>query len=169
MTFFIGPGAQSASSGRHSRDGSSSLYPSYAHSKYHIPKYQRRGQLHRAQRSAPGGSFVYAVESTLRWLHEQLDTCPTIVNFIRRVSELLDLARMGPLTGPVKEQIAFSLEAAIERTQDFTDSAYTSHEHREKILMLCDQTKAELGALFRTASTAALMVSRMHFPRFKID
>lgn len=121
-----------------------------------IPKYQRRGQLHRAQRSAPGGSFVLAVESTLKWLHEQLDTCPTIINFLRRVQELLDLARMGPLTGPVKEQIAFSLEAALERTQDFTDSAYTSHEHREKILMLADQTKAELGALFRNATTAAM-------------
>lgn len=118
----------------------------------YIPKYQRRGQLHRAQRTVPGGSFVLAVESTLRWLHEQLDTCPTIMNFFRRIQELVDLARMGPLSGPVKEQIAFSLEAAIERTQDFTDSAYTNHEHREKILMLCDQIKAELSAFFRVVA-----------------
>lgn len=126
----------------------------------YFPKYQRRGQLHRAQRTVPGGSFVLAVESTLRWLHEQLDTCPTILNFFRRIQELLDLTRMGPLSGPVKEQIAFSLEAAIERTQDFTDSAYTSHEHREKILMLCDQIKAELSALFRVA---ACLVSELPF------
>lgn len=117
-----------------------------------IPKYQRRGQLHRTQRAIPGGSFVLAVESTLRWLHEQLDTCPTIVNILRRINELLDLARMGPLTGPVKEQIVYALDAAIERTQDFTDSAYTNHEHRERILLLCDQIRTELGALFRVAS-----------------
>ena len=128
-----------------------------------IPKYQRRGQLHRAQQTVPGGSFVLAVESTLKWLHEQLDSCSTIINFLRRVHELLDLARMGPLNGGVREQIAFSLEAAIERTQDFTDSAYTSHEHREKILLLSDQTKVELATLFQTATTTAFcMVSFLH-------
>ncbi|KAJ6218287.1 hypothetical protein RDWZM_009444, partial [Blomia tropicalis] len=121
-----------------------------------IPKYQRRGHLHRAQRNVPGGSFVLAVESTLRWLHEQLDTCPTIINFIRRVQELLDLARMGPLAGPVREQIIFALDAAIERTQDFTDSAYTSHEHREKILLMCDRVKADLVALFRSTTSLCL-------------
>lgn len=125
-----------------------------------IPKYVRRGQLHRAQASSTcGGSFVLAVECTLRWLHEQLDTCPTLLNCLRRVGELLELARMGPLTGPLKEQIAFSLEAALERTQDFTDSAYTPHERRQKILLLADSMKAELLALFQAASTVALMVS----------
>lgn len=120
---------------------------------YYYPKYQRRGQLHRAQRSAPGNSFLLAVESTLRWLHEQLDTCPTIVNFLRRINELLDLARIGPLNSSMKEQIVASMEAAIERTQDFTDSAYTSHEHREKLLLMCDQMKAELAATFRRVTT----------------
>ena len=42
-----------------------------------------------------------------------------------------------------------ALETVIERTQDFTDSAYTTHEHRENILLLCDRAKLELNALFR--------------------
>mgnify|MGYP002716876231 FL=1 len=116
---------------------------------FSIPKYQRRGQLHRVQRTIPGNSFVLAVESTLRWLHEQLDACPTIVNFLQRICELSDLAQMGQMTSHVKEQIMFALDAAIERTQDFTDSAYTNHDHREQILMLCDQLRAEVEAFFR--------------------
>lgn len=35
----------------------------------------------------------------------------------------------------------------LERTQDFTDSAYTSHEHREHILLLTDRVKTELEHL----------------------
>lgn len=35
----------------------------------------------------------------------------------------------------------------LERTQDFTDSAYTSHEHRENILLLSDRVKTELEHL----------------------
>ncbi|KAH9419799.1 alpha-catenin related isoform X2 [Dermatophagoides pteronyssinus] len=116
---------------------------------FSIPKYQRRGQLHRVQRTIPGNSFVLAVESTLRWLHEQLDACPTIVNFLQRICELSDLAQMGQMTSHVKEQIMFALDAAIERTQDFTDSAYTNHDHREQILLLCDQLRAEVEAFFR--------------------
>ena len=124
-----------------------------------IPKYERRGKLHRYQQALPNGSFVLAVESTLKWLHEQLDTCPTIVNLLRRVLEMMELARMGPLTGSVKEQMIYSLEAAIERTQDFTDSADTNHAIRERILLLSDQIRAELPALFRAAATIFALVS----------
>lgn len=125
-----------------------------------VPKYQRRGQLHRAQRSVPGGSFVLAVESTLRWLHEQLDTCPTIGNFLRRIQELLDLIRIGSFTTSIEEQIVFSLEAAIERSQDFTDSAYTNHEHRQNILALSDQVRSQWATIFANAS-ALCMVSHL--------
>ena len=31
------------------------------------------------------------------------------------------------------------LENIVERTQDFTDSAYTSHDHRQGILLLSDR------------------------------
>lgn len=40
-----------------------------------------------------------------------------------------------------------ALEAVLEKTQDFTDSAYTSHEHRQAILDSSDRLKAELDHL----------------------
>ncbi|KAK9871612.1 hypothetical protein WA026_012992 [Henosepilachna vigintioctopunctata] len=45
------------------------------------------------------------------------------------------------------ETIPGALEAVLERTQDFTDSAYTSHEHREAILERSDRLKLELDHL----------------------
>ena len=46
-----------------------------------------------------------------------------------------------------------TLENVIERTQDFTDSAYTAHEHRENILLLCNQARLELDAFLNTENT----------------
>lgn len=46
-----------------------------------------------------------------------------------------------------RERLASALHCVVEQTQDFTDSAYTSHEHREKILLICDRLKLELNQL----------------------
>ncbi|XP_026890576.1 alpha-catulin [Acinonyx jubatus] len=46
-----------------------------------------------------------------------------------------------------KENLSATLEVILERTEDFTDSAYTSHEHRERILELSTQTRLELRQL----------------------
>ncbi|XP_019871343.1 alpha-catulin isoform X3 [Aethina tumida] len=46
-----------------------------------------------------------------------------------------------------QETLPAALEAVLERTQDFTDSAYTSHEHREAILECSERLKAELDHL----------------------
>nr|XP_040142072.1 alpha-catulin isoform X3 [Ictidomys tridecemlineatus] len=43
-----------------------------------------------------------------------------------------------------KENLSATLEVILERTEDFTDSAYTSHEHRERILELSTQARMEL-------------------------
>ncbi|ERE83501.1 alpha-catulin [Cricetulus griseus] len=43
-----------------------------------------------------------------------------------------------------KENLAAALEVILERVEDFTDSAYTSHEHRERILELSTQARTEL-------------------------
>ncbi|KAG9344997.1 hypothetical protein JZ751_009537 [Albula glossodonta] len=45
------------------------------------------------------------------------------------------------------ESLAVLLERITEQTEDFTDSAYTSHEHREGILQLCHLARQELGQL----------------------
>ena len=41
------------------------------------------------------------------------------------------------------------LDSIVERTQDFTDSAYTSHDHRQNIIMLSDRARLEMTALVR--------------------
>lgn len=51
----------------------------------------------------------------------------------------------------IREQLQAALDKLVEKTQDFTDSAYTRHEHRENILLLCDRTKLELNQLLRVA------------------
>jgi hypothetical protein len=48
-----------------------------------------------------------------------------------------------------RERLTSAFETVVDRTQDFTDSAYTSHEHREKILLICDRLKLELNQLLR--------------------
>ena len=55
------------------------------------------------------------------------------------------------LSGEMREQLLVALDKVIEKTQDFTDSAYTTHEHRENILLLCDRAKLELNQLLRFA------------------
>ncbi|XP_029445841.1 LOW QUALITY PROTEIN: alpha-catulin [Rhinatrema bivittatum] len=46
-----------------------------------------------------------------------------------------------------KENLSLMLELILEHTEDFTDSAYTSHECRERILELSKQAKTELEQL----------------------
>jgi len=52
-----------------------------------------------------------------------------------------------------------ALEAVLERTQDFTDSAYTSHEHREAILEASERLKAELDHLLGLYANVVRFVS----------
>nr|XP_014345522.1 PREDICTED: alpha-catulin [Latimeria chalumnae] len=46
-----------------------------------------------------------------------------------------------------KEDLTTMLEVILEHTEDFTDSAYTSHEHRGRILELSRQARLELEHL----------------------
>ena len=51
-----------------------------------------------------------------------------------------------------KEQLTYCLDSIIERTQDFTDSAYTTHEHRQNIILLCERAKIELSYVLTCVS-----------------
>ncbi|KAK3532371.1 hypothetical protein QTP86_016721, partial [Hemibagrus guttatus] len=52
------------------------------------------------------------------------------------------------------ETVAAQLEALVEQTEDFTDSAYTSHEQRESILQLCHTTRQDTKQLISAWSQA---------------
>ncbi|CAB3362211.1 Hypothetical predicted protein [Cloeon dipterum] len=109
----------------------------------------------------PLGSFQdhqTAAEIAHRSAEEDWDASRTVVGALRHFESLIELTRLTAIgsssavtggVGTTRERLAGSLEQAIERCQDFTDSAYTSHEHRENILMLCDRAKMELSQLLR--------------------
>ena len=74
----------------------------------------------------------------------------TITKSISQFEESVTIMRASPVSEGYKDQLASNLAAITERMQDFTDSAYTSHEHRQNILLHCDRAKVELIHLLRS-------------------
>ncbi|XP_069769387.1 alpha-catulin isoform X1 [Narcine bancroftii] len=64
------------------------------------------------------------------------------------------------LNGITKETLTAMLEVILEHTEDFTDSAYTSHEHRERILELSRQARVELEQLVAVWKQAQLLKAK---------
>lgn len=75
----------------------------------------------------------------------------TVCGALRRLGHLVSRARATHAGPAQREALARALDQLIERTQDFTDSAYTGHNYRQNILLLCDRTKLELNQLLRVA------------------
>jgi hypothetical protein len=73
----------------------------------------------------------------------------TVSASLKQFEDLVEMTRLTLLGPDSKERLTQALDTIVERTQDFTDSAYTSHEHRENILLLCDRAKLELNQLLR--------------------
>lgn len=57
------------------------------------------------------------------------------------------------MSGQSCEKIHSALDSVIETAQDFTDSAYTSHDNREKIVQSCDQLRSDLQTVFEKSSS----------------
>lgn len=72
-------------------------------------------------------------------------------------------AEMSVLSPHTREELMAALDKVVEKTQDFTDSAYTTHEHRENILLLCDRVKLELNQCLRMA------INMEQFPSSSFD
>lgn len=70
---------------------------------------------------------------------------------------------MSILSPHTREELMAALDKVVEKTQDFTDSAYTTHEHRENILLLCDRVRLELNQCLRIA------VNMEQFPNSSFD
>ncbi|XP_023289198.1 alpha-catulin isoform X2 [Orussus abietinus] len=77
----------------------------------------------------------------------------TVCAALKHFERLVETTRMTLLGPGCKESLTAALDTVVERTQDFTDSAYTSHEHRENILLLCDRAKLELNTLLRIGNS----------------
>ena len=62
------------------------------------------------------------------------------------------------LIGSQTEYKLLSLvESVIDTTQDFTDSAYTSHDRRQRILMACEKLRHDLTVLIRVGISMRVM------------
>lgn len=71
---------------------------------------------------------------------------------LRGLSSQVRAARArGGADASRRRALAGTLRALVERTHDFTDSAYTSHEHRQQILALAERIAYELERLVAVA------------------
>lgn len=76
----------------------------------------------------------------------------TALGALRGLSSQVRAARArGGADSSRRRALAATLRALVERTHDFTDSAYTSHEHRQRILMLAERIAYELERLVAVA------------------
>ncbi|XP_047504359.1 alpha-catulin isoform X4 [Pieris napi] len=76
----------------------------------------------------------------------------TALGALRGLTTQVRAARArGGADGSRRRALAATLRALVERTHDFTDSAYTSHEHRQRILALAERIAYELERLVSVA------------------
>lgn len=63
---------------------------------------------------------------------------------LKEFLEIVESARVTLADLSTREKLHDSLHLVNDSSQDFTDSAYTSHEHREKIILLGERALADL-------------------------
>lgn len=89
----------------------------------------------------------------------------TALGALRGLSTQVRAARArGGADGGRRRALAATLRALVERTHDFTDSAYTSHEHRQRILALAERIAYELE---RLVAVAVSLVRVFQFSLYK--
>lgn len=77
---------------------------------------------------------------------------PTASRVLKDFDDLCELTRITLVELSTQDKLNSALELIVETSQDFTDSAYTSHENRERILDLCDQLRAQLVNLINVGT-----------------
>ncbi|KAF2366611.1 Vinculin/alpha-catenin [Trinorchestia longiramus] len=68
---------------------------------------------------------------------------------LRFIHRAMSSACMSEALERIKVKGEVAVDTISEWSQDFTDSAYTSHEHRENILLLADRIRLQLNQLLR--------------------
>ncbi|KAE8747467.1 hypothetical protein FOCC_FOCC005798 [Frankliniella occidentalis] len=82
-------------------------------------------------------------------LQEDWDACRTVYGALKHLEDMVEMTRITLIGPGCRERMTNGLDTILERVQDFTDSAYTTHEHRENILLICDRAKLQLSQLLR--------------------
>lgn len=65
-------------------------------------------------------------------------------------------------SAPSPQNLSGQLGALVERTEDFTDSAYTSHEQRQAILGVCQLVRQDTEQLVHAWVEAVCGHTRAH-------
>lgn len=86
----------------------------------------------------------------------------TAYGAIQQLDDSVEMTRLTLAPSACRERMTSALDAAIERTQDFTDSAYTSHEHRENILLLWDRVRSGLSHVIRAGINLVCRLDTVH-------
>lgn len=90
----------------------------------------------------------------------------TALSSLRQLESLVEMSRLSSVNTQTRESLATALDNVVDTTQDFTDSAYTSHDHRQNIIALTDQVKVQLNQLLQLSQT---LVSFTYLPfKFKL-
>ncbi|XP_072180735.1 alpha-catulin-like isoform X1 [Diadema setosum] len=72
---------------------------------------------------------------------------PNMHSIMQELHDLVETSKVTLADEPTRAKMRLAMDLLTDTTQDFTDSAYTSHEHRERILTLCERAKTNLIAL----------------------
>ena len=73
----------------------------------------------------------------------------------------MEVVRLTLVDANTESRLIAAIESLTETTQDFTDSAYTTHNHRQQILMLSEQLRRHLSVVLRIGTG---LVSRILTP-----
>ncbi|CAH1790183.1 unnamed protein product, partial [Owenia fusiformis] len=74
---------------------------------------------------------------------------PLASRALKEFDDVVQTTRVTMVTNSTHDRLQSALDIVIETTQDFTDSAYTPHQARERILQLCEKLRVELTILIR--------------------
>ena len=74
------------------------------------------------------------------------------------------MVRVTHINAYFADKLRSALDTVVEATQDFTDSAYTSHDHRERIVEIVEDLQQAIHVLVKTGT---LQVGNVHGLRIK--
>uniref|UniRef100_A0A914Z6V9 Alpha-catulin n=1 Tax=Panagrolaimus superbus TaxID=310955 RepID=A0A914Z6V9_9BILA len=76
---------------------------------------------------------------------------------IKQLMEMLEMVRMTSAIGPsTRERLIAALVSLCEMTQDFTESSFTLHHHREQILDFLEECRFEMNNLITPDQSGSL-------------
>ncbi|XP_052236076.1 alpha-catulin-like isoform X2 [Dreissena polymorpha] len=71
---------------------------------------------------------------------------------IKDFEDQVEMVRVTHINNYFSDKLTVAMETVVEATQDFTDSPYTSHDHRERVLEIVDLLQQAVHVLIKTGT-----------------